>query len=157
MSLLKNQSWFIKDLIYQSIVFFLSLLLPTVYVSKSIDTFGNSINEYFVEDLIKNIINSDKNIILSSFYHISNSYLGSLVYSLFPIIINIYIINYNNFRIKKVDYFAFKLLILFILNTLYVSYLTIGKGDFIYFLFGIPVMITTIYYIIYKKTTLKKI
>lgn len=157
MSLLKNQFWFIKDLIYQSIIFFLALLLPTVYVSKSIDTFGNSVSEYFVEDLIDNIINSDKNIILSSLYYIIISYIGSLVYSLFPIIVNTYMMNYNNFRIIKEDYYAFKLLILFILNATYVIFLTLGKGDFIYYLFGIPVLITTLYYILYKKMTKKNV
>lgn len=155
MNLSKKQYWFIKDFILQSIVFFLALMIPTVYVSGRNDGFGNFIGEYLVEDLISDIFYSDKPFYISVFYYPFICFVYSIKVSFFVSIFNIYMINYNKFRKDKEDYIAFKILIIFTINTLYIIWLTLGYGNYVYYLSGIPIMITTIIYLFYKKWQIK--
>lgn len=151
MNLLKNQSQFIKDFILQSIVFFLVLMIPTVYVSSRPNESGGFIGEYFIEDLIDSVLNSDKPIYISLFYYPIIFFIGSLSISFFSSIFNIYIVCYNKFRKNKEDNIAFKIVILFAGNTIYIIWLSLGNGSYIYYLYGVPIMLTSIFYLIFRR------
>lgn len=156
MNLSKKPYWFIKDFILHSIIFFLALMIPTVYVSNRHDGFGNLIGEYLVENLISNIFYSDKPFYISFFYYPIMCFVYSLRQSFFVSIFNIYMINYNKFRKNEDYYYALKILMIFTVNAIYVIWLTLGYGNYIYYLSGIPIMITTIIYLIYKKWQTKQ-
>lgn len=157
MNLSKKQYWFIKDFIFQSVVFFFTLMIPTVYASNRQDEFGNLIGQYIVEDLIHQIFYSEKPFYIAVFYYPIMYFVYSLRESFFLSIFNIYMINYNKFRKKEEDYNSFKVLIIFIVNTIYVIWLSLGYGNYVYYLSGIPVILTTIIFLIYKKWQIKQL
>jgi hypothetical protein len=155
MNLSKKQYWFIKDIIFQSIVFFIASFIPTVYIGRHLNDNGTPENYYLFEGLNSNILRSNKPLYISVLYYPIMYFVYSLRESFFISIFNAYMNNHNEFRIKKEDYKAFKILIIFTVNSMYVIWLTLGYGNYVYYLSGIPIMITTIIYLIYKKWQIK--
>lgn len=135
---------FIRDFIFQSLVFYFVLLSPLGNIKEGFTS--NSCSLF--QEWIKDAANGDYPVL----YFLRSLVLGYLFICLLYLVnmlLNTYILRFNKFRYGEDDYFAFKLFFLLITNGLYMFLLMVLLNGYLYLAFSLPVIISIISYIIW--------
>lgn len=141
----KKISIYIKDFLFQSIIFYLTLLSPLGSLGWKLGVFEKPM--YY--DIIYESKRSSLPILISHTYYFFLFYFGSFLLSAFPIMCNIYFIRINKFRLFENDFILLKVLFMISANLAYLYICMFLYSELIYRDFLFPLGLTLTIYLIW--------
>ena len=132
-----------KDFIFQTIVFYLIFISSLRNLGWKIGIFEKpKYHEIIYESEISTLP-----ILISYPYYFLLFYIGTMLYSIVPILVNIYFIRINKFRILESDYVILKILFMILANLGYLLSWMLIYSELIYRDLMYPIVITLFTYL----------
>jgi hypothetical protein len=132
-----------KDFIFQTIVFYLIFISSLGNLGWKIGIFEKpKYHEIIYESEISTLP-----ILISYPYYFLLFYIGTMLYSIVPILVNIYFIRINKFRILESDYVILKILFMILANLGYLLSWMLIYSELIYRDLMYPIVITLFTYL----------